>query len=144
MKLHITWLGQKKEIKTKFGPKNKASLKATEYGDNYLDFWCSPMTDAWKVGDEIEVLDVTNREYNGKTYHDIVLPKANGGNNAEVMKALEEVRNQNTQILLGLREIYKIVAPPVKSKVVGTDLDYPEMEAEPSFETVQEDNGIDF
>lgn len=130
MKLNITWLGQPKDIQTKFGTKQKNSIKATEYGDNYLSFWCSPMTNSWKEGMEVEVIDVTTREYNGKTYYDIILPKANMGNNAEVMKALEEVRNQNARILLGIAEIHKALIPPAKLKVGETEIDYPEGDPE--------------
>lgn len=133
--LTITWIGQKKDITTKYGVRQKNSLKAKEHNDNYLDFWCSPTTDAWKIGDVVEVLEVKPREYNGKTYHDIFLPKANGGDNTEIAKKLEEVANQNAKILIqneriisGLADVHKAVVPKSPSKVAGTDLDYPEMD----------------
>lgn len=114
MKLNITWLGQPKEITTRFGPKQKNSIKAKEYGDNFLSFWVSPMTREWAVGKEIEVENVTTREYNGKTYYDIILPKANMGNIAEVMKALEEIRGTLTKHGLMLTQIGQAVIPQKK------------------------------
>lgn len=75
MKLKLTWVGQPKDVQTKYGTKQKCSVKAVEYADKYLDFWISASTKDWKVGDEVEVSEVTTREYNGKTYYSIVMPK---------------------------------------------------------------------
>ena len=103
-KLTISWLGQKKDINTKFGLKQKQSLKATQRNDTYLDFWCSPLTDAWRIGDTIEV-EVKSREYNGKTYYDIVLPKANMGNLAEVYKRFEKLEGQMVKFGLAMAQV---------------------------------------
>lgn len=125
--LHVTYLGQPKEITTKFGIKQKNSIKAVEEGDKYLSFWVSPATRDWKVGDEISVESVTSREYNGKTYWDIVMPKANGGNNQEVMSALGELNNRTVKILLGLEEL-------ILEKRKGEKSDYPVFQGQPNFE----------
>jgi len=74
MKLTITWIGQPKTIETKYGPKQKNSLRATEYGENYLGYWMGSNTQ-WRVGDVVDVEAVTPRDYNGKTYHDIFMSK---------------------------------------------------------------------
>lgn len=106
MQLHITWLGQPKDIKTKFGMKQKNSIKATEYGDKYLDFWVTSQTKNWKTGDAVDVLEVKEREYNGKKYYDIFMPKADHpGVNAELQKTLEGMRYELTQIKLSLVEL---------------------------------------
>lgn len=86
MKLKITWLGQPKEIQTKFGLKKKNSITAQgQYADNYLSYWLSPQTQNWKVGDEVEVSNVTTREHQGKTYYDIVMPKKDDAAKVEIM-----------------------------------------------------------
>jgi hypothetical protein len=84
MKLTITQLGQPKVVSTKFGNREKSYIKAQEYGDNYLSHWVSQDTKAWAVGQVIEA-EVKTREYNGKTYYDLVLPKR-GFNNEKIDK----------------------------------------------------------
>lgn len=74
-KLTITYIGTPKEIQTKFGAKEKNSIKTTEYGDKYLSYWVNPFSKNWKEGDVIEVAEVKEREWEGKKYYDIVLPK---------------------------------------------------------------------
>jgi hypothetical protein len=138
MKITLTWIGQPKDVQTKFGPKQKFSVKATQYGDNYLDVWSSPVTREWKVGQEVEVLSVDTREYSGKTYYDVKMPKANAGNNEEVMKKLETISNEIVKVKLVLAEVRDVIVPKPTPKVAGTDIDYPQMEAEPNFD-VEED-----
>lgn len=92
--LKITELGTPKDVQTKFGMKQKNSLKAEgEYGVNWLSFWCGTQTNGWKVGDTIEVEDVTTRDYQGKTYYDIKLPKVGfgGANNPKIDEILSKV-----------------------------------------------------
>lgn len=136
MKLTLTWVGQPKDTQTKFGLKQKFSIKATEYADKYLDVWSSPVTKNWKVGDVVEVLEVTTREYNGKDYYSVVMPKANHGDNTEVMKKLEFVQGQNTKILLFMAELVdhkRTQTGENKPKIMGTDEDYPVLEHMPDF-----------
>lgn len=95
MKLHITKMGSPKTIETKYGPKQKSFIRASEYGENYLNFWCNAYTDSWREGMEVEVDDVTEREYNSKIYHDIVFPKQapkqmNNSDHEARVKKLEE------------------------------------------------------
>lgn len=101
-KLTITVIGTPKDVQTKFGTKQKNYIKAKEHGDDYLSFWCSSITQGWKVNDVIEVEAVTQREYNGKVYHDIIMPKVNQALNPEVMKLLNEiaVRTLKTHMLV--------------------------------------------
>lgn len=106
MKLTLTYVGQPKEVQTKFGLKQKNSVKAQEKGDTYLSFWVTPSTRDWKVGDVVEVQDVTSREYQGKTYYDIVMPKASGGLPPEVGEKLERILVAVTKMNLKLDTIY--------------------------------------
>lgn len=126
-KLTITWLSSPKEVTTKFGPKQKNSIKASdsEYKDNYLSFWVSPVTRDWKVGDTVEVLDVTSREYNDKTYYDIVMPKANSTTNPEVMAKLDEILSYLAKFNLHITELVEHKRRDEKPKITGTDIDYP-------------------
>jgi len=103
-KLTIKQFGQTKDINTKYGPKKKSAIKAAEYGENWLDYWLSPQTQDWKVGDTVEVEAVTPREYNGKTYYDIKMPKVdrrfpNGSNNSEILTKLGKIDFKLTQII---------------------------------------------
>lgn len=123
MRLTITQIGTPKEVQTKFGPKEKNFLKAQEHGDKFLNYWLSSATRVWRVGDVVEVLDVTSREYNGKTYYDIVMPKTSGGIPPEVVKALEEINGRTLKIQLMVEELGQKLLPP-ENKI--NDLDYPE------------------
>ncbi len=130
MKLKITYLGTPKEITTKFGPKQKNSIKAEEKGNEYLSFWVSPVTRDWKVGDVIDVLDVTSREYNGKTYYDIVMPKANSTASPEIMAKLDEILGYLAKHNLYITELVEEKRKNDKPKISGTETDYPTFESE--------------
>lgn len=146
MRLNITWLGQPKEIQTKFGLKQKNSIKATQFGDNFLSFWVSPMTNEWAVGKEIEVLEVKSREYNGKTYYDIQLPKANMGNSAEFYARFEKIENAIARLGLDIARLDKAVFPPKPNTMIvnGKEMEYidnppmPDFGEEPPLESLEE------
>lgn len=132
IKLTITQLGTPKDVETKFGTKQKNYLKATEYGDTFLNYWVSPATKDWKVGQVIEVESVEKRDYTGqdgtlRTSHDIKMPKFNGIG-AEVQKILEEINGKLTIQGLALREIAEWVRKQDKRPEVvpGTDIPYPQ------------------
>lgn len=135
MKLKITYLGAPKDVQTKFGMKQKNSIKASgsEFGDNYLSFWCSSSTQGWKVGDEIEVEAVVPRDYQGKTYYDILMPKVGQALNPEVMKLLNEIANRSLKTHILIEELVnwkRIQTGEVKPKIIGTDIDYPMPESD--------------
>ena len=99
MKLNITWVGQQKTIDTKYGPKQKSSLRATQYGEKYLDYWVGNTN--IKVGDEIEVEAVNPREYNGKTYYDVVFPKVQkmgGVDKTEILALSHKIDQVQSQL----------------------------------------------
>ena len=120
MKLKITDIGLPKQVQTKYGLKEKNWLKAQEFGDKYLNYWVGENTKAWKVGDEIEVLSVEQRDYIGKdntpkVSYDIKLPKTGG----EIYKRIEKLENEVTKLDL---------------KVAELEDDYPEYKGQPNFE----------
>jgi hypothetical protein len=135
MKLNLTWVGQPKDVQTKFGTKQKFSVKATQYGDNYLDVWSSPVTRNWKTGDEVEVLSVDTREYQGKTYYDVKMPKANSLS-PETQQMLEKILTNVTKINLKLdymaEKLNLVKKEP--AKIPGTNEDYPLFMSEPNFD----------
>lgn len=123
MKLKITAIGEPKDVQTKFGLKQKSYIKAQEHGDKYLSYWLSSSTRDWRVGDEIEVVEVASREYNGKTYYDVIMPKTSGGLPPEVAKSIEELKSDMTRVKLAIATLEKKVFPPT---ITGTDIPYPE------------------
>ena len=125
LKLTITQTFAPKDVTTKYGVKQKASIKAQEKGDNYLSYWVTSSTQGWKVGDVVEVLDVTSREYNGKTYYDIVMPKTSGGVPAELTKSIEQILSDTTKIKLMVSQIVTYLMEGQKDKV-----EYPTAESE--------------
>jgi hypothetical protein len=135
VKLTITQLGTPKALQTSKGPAEKNWLKATEFGDTYLNFWVNNTTRNWKAGDVVEVETVEKRDYTAKdgtlkVSHDIKLPRFGGGN-VEVTKALEEIRNTQVRHGLLLQEIVN------KLSTKAPD-DYPSFEGEPNFDPKDE------
>ena len=123
IKLTLTQIGTPKVIQTIRGQAEKNYCKAAEYGDKFLNYWVNNTTRNWKIWDVVEVEAVEEREYTAKDgtlkkSHDIKLPKF--GNNTEVMKALEEIRNTQTKhtftlerLSTGLTDIHRAIVKPV-------------------------------
>jgi hypothetical protein len=113
MKLNITWVGTPKSINTKYGPKEKFSIKATEYGENYIDVWSSVSTKDWKVGQQVEVLSVDEGEYNGKKQYTVKMPKADNrpqnGQSPETSKQIAQLVLDNGHIHHKLDAIMKFL-----------------------------------
>lgn len=73
-KLTISWVGRKtkdKDGKTLMGkngkPYEKVSIKALEYGDEFIGGFGGEWNKDWKEGDQV-TLDITESEWNGKKY----------------------------------------------------------------------------
>lgn len=117
VKLTITQIGTPKQYQGAKGPFEKNYLKATEYGNEFLNFFVNKTTSQYKVGDVIEVEAVEKQDYTSKqdgslkTSYNIKLPKF--GNNGDVMKALERIENRQTSnhfaLLSGLKELYETI-----------------------------------
>lgn len=122
IKLNLTYV-DRKEKTSKRNNKSYVSLsiKATQYGDKFLSGFGNKANESWKVGDEVEVLEVKEVEKEGKVYLNFEMPKAFNGN-AELQKALEEIRGQLTKVLLGQRELFEAITNPPKP--------YPNLEKE--------------
>lgn len=130
MKLTIQSLGQPKQIQTKFGLKDKSYIKSQEYGDNYLSYWVGQDTLAWKVGDVIEA-EVKSREYNGKTYYDLVLPKKGFSN-----EKLDKVHDMMLFMKDDIEEIKRFLVAKLGKVTPEKDPNapvYPTEELEPPF-----------
>ena len=141
--LTINWVGEVKVMETKFGPKNKFSIKAPEEGDKFIEVWLKTNLPIWKVGEIHEVEEITEREYNGKKYYSAKLPNKFGARNDEaVLKAISDVASTITKQNLLLVEIGRALnVESLRSKVAGTEIDYPEFKGQPDF--VPEDDGLD-
>lgn len=140
LKLSITAIGANpRTIITTYGPKQTNYLKAKEYNDKFLNFFISPTTNNWKVGDVIEVLEIEERKYVSKKdgsdqiAYNIKLPKTGNAELETKIRALEESleRTQNyirETLVPSMKELNtRLVAlEPVKpSKINGTELEYP-------------------
>jgi len=132
-KLTLTFVNRIEKISQRTNkPFTSMSIKAQEYGDRYISGFGNKANENWKAGDVVEVDEVKEVEKDGKTYLNFEMPKF--GNNGEVMKSLERVENMLTKLHLGITEIHNVLVPKPKSKVPGTDMDYPEREGEPNFD----------
>lgn len=123
VKLNLTFVKRTEKTSAKTNkPFTSLSIKAKEYGDQYLSGFGNRANADWKEGMEIEVAEVKEVQKDGKTYYNFEMPKAYGGN-VDIQKALEEIRGQLTKVLLGQRELYEAIVNPPKSN-------YPEMTPE--------------
>ncbi len=90
--MRITYL-DKKTIETKFGAKEKYTLKLQkdDGAEVFCDSWVSKWNQYWKVGDEIYPVKEQwkSREYNGKTYWTLEQLKIDWGN--ELVKVNEKL-----------------------------------------------------
>ena len=133
MRLKITQIGNPKDVQTKYGVKQKNYIKVEEHGDKFLSYWVTSATASWKVGDNVEVENVTNREYEGKTYYDVVMPKTSGGVPAELSRSMEEVLGKLTKLNLMVSELLE--AKRIRDLELEATAVYPPLEDYPDFET---------
>jgi len=100
----ITRVGTPKTIETKFGPKVKTGVQTVEYPDVWHDVWAGNLMNGQKLEGTR-----TSREYQGKTYWSIELPKkseqAVQAVKKEVGDKLEQILNDLTTLKLGMRQI---------------------------------------
>lgn len=101
----ITWVGEKKDVQTKFGLKQKFSIKV-EGNDNFISVWVNATTANWKVGQEIEC-EIKSREYNGKTYYDAEIPKQ-AQNSGQLTELITRVNQLDTAVRKGNNYLEKI------------------------------------
>lgn len=128
MKLKIEWLGKIQDVQTRFGLKQKSSIKVSNepYADKFLSYWLSPQTKEWAVGKEIEVESVDERDYQGKKYYDIKMSKGQFGGMAELSKKVEGMEFKLVKMNLLLEELVEAKRKDEKIKITGTDIDYPD------------------
>lgn len=86
-KYKISWIGEKKDITTKFGVKQKFSIKV-DGNNEFLGVWASPATDSWAKGMEVEGNITQSAGRDGKIFWNFDLPKKND-QALELVKLLE-------------------------------------------------------
>lgn len=102
----ITWVGEPKTIKTKYGEKIKYSVRAKEHGEKFIDVWAKSANEMWKVGSTQTIDGVTEGEYNGKKQYTAILPKvAKNAVNQDLMNLVSQVLTRQGKIELLLRQI---------------------------------------
>lgn len=76
VKLTLTWIKREQKTSKAGKPYTSLSIKANEYADRYINGFGNVLNANWKEGDTVEVLAVTEKEYNGKKYLNFDMPKA--------------------------------------------------------------------
>lgn len=126
-KYKITWIGEKKDITTKFGVKQKFSIKV-DGNENFLGVWASQATNDWKKGDEIEGTISQSAGRDGKIFYNFELPKKNDIA-LEIVKRLEitvDVLKRRIERL----EIEKANKPEYNTTSAGTKVpDFSEVDS---------------
>jgi len=106
----------------------RVSIKVADHGEEYISGLWFGEDCPWKVGDT-ETLIIFEELYNGKKQLKFELPKKENVN----QKVLEDILNKLTFMNLKIEEILewkRDVAGVPKSKIAGTDIDYPTAEDE--------------
>jgi hypothetical protein len=65
--------GQEFFTNTKYGRKQKLAIQVEEKPDLWLWGFYNITNSRWEKGDQVEI-EITSREFNGKTYHDFRMP----------------------------------------------------------------------
>lgn len=143
-KLTLTFVNRTERTSTRTNkPYTSLSLKAKEYGENYLSGFGNKDNANWKVGDEVEVLEVKEVQKDGKTYYNFDMPKSNGGVSPETTKKLDEILNYQTKIKLLIEELVEWKRNQTgesKAVIPGTNIPYPVNDGpQPNFE----DDGLE-
>lgn len=107
-----------KMVDTKWGKKKKLNLQVkSDKGLGWVDGFAGPVTDMWSEGDTV-VVDISSREYNGKTYYSFKAPR------------LEELVLAKLDQIIGLLIGKKMEEVEHKDDVELPRLDEPEEEFE--------------
>ena len=95
-------------VTTKYGLKEKHSfLLDGGKGEFWADCFANPMTAEWKEGEEREV-ELKPREYQGKTYYNIVTPRRDD----LVFDALKRIEEKLDKVLGNKPDVAEEVVPP--------------------------------
>ncbi len=95
IKLTITKIGEPKDVQTRYGKKQKSWIMAKEYGENFLSYWVNGYSKDWGVGKEVEVERVDERDYQGKKYYDVIIPRLDReANSARITQLLSELNTR--------------------------------------------------
>lgn len=122
-KYTIKWIGEPKDITTKYGVKQKFSIKV-EGNDNYLGVWASQANRDWKIGQEIEGTITESAGRDGKKFFNFDMPKKND-------EALALVKSLEITVNLMKRKVDEMYEDYSKKKADETrGYHYPEPEEE--------------
>lgn len=124
VKLTLTYVNRVQRTSTKTNkPFTSLSLKATEYGDNFLSGFGNAQNSNWKVGDVVEVAEVKQVQKGDKTYYNFEMPKAQNGNDPELMETLRQINFKLDTLKSYLIGVHKAV-------VTSDEPEYPTPESE--------------
>ncbi len=114
----INYVSDRKTIQTKYGEKEKFSIKV-DGNDNYLGVWVNGQTANFKVGDEVEGNIVPTAGKDGKMYHNFEVPKKDD-------VVAQTLINMEGRLRKVERWIIEHSPIPAGTKVSGTNIDYPD------------------
>ena len=96
-KLTLTWVKREQKTSKAGKPYTALSLKANEYADRYINGFGNKANVNWKEGDTVEVLNVTEKDYNGKKYLNFEMPS--------VEAATNEIKGELVGLSLGMGKL---------------------------------------
>lgn len=124
--LNLTFVKRTERTSTRTNkPYTSLSIKAQEYGDNFLSGFGNKDNASWKEGDVVEVAEVKQVEKDGKTYYNFEMPKTSKADNAVVIDLLNEMNNKLVSLSFEIAKVTSYIDEkrnPKKS--------YPEMTEE--------------
>ena len=128
----INYINKKTGLPDSF---KKAGIQTNEYGDRWFDVTFRGDVPV-RVGQTYE-FEVASREYNGKTYYDARLPNKT----QQTDTRMTELENKITSLTLVVNRLVlalqdKGVIETPKSKVEGTNVDYPESNGPTAFDDI--------
>lgn len=139
-KLTLTFIKRTERTSAKTGkPFTSVSIKAREYNDKYLSGFGNKENASWKEGDIVEVMDVKEVEKEGKVYLNFEMSKSAPVGSQEVMTAISEINNRVLKMYVMIEELVRAKREGEKTKVTGTDIDYPDENGPTAFDAVDTD-----
>lgn len=131
-KVTLTYVSATPKVSKAGKPYTSLSIKTVEHGERYINGFQNKVNKNWKEGDEVNV-SITEKEYNGKMYLSFEVPDMTTDLLAEVNALRDEIKKIR-EVLKPIYLEWKARQPRTPSKVIGTDIDYPENEGQPNFE----------
>jgi hypothetical protein len=96
IKLNLTYVRRTQRTSKTGKPFTSLSIKATQYGEQFIGGFGNKSNENWKEGDEVEVLDV-KKDPTGK-YLNFEMPKLLPNNAVELMALRTEIQKVQAQL----------------------------------------------